>query len=347
MVREYETKGDTLNTTKLIALCIVCAFIGVPTLSFAKARGGGGGYSSGSRSGGAGSVGSRGSRTYDQNGTKPMEQSTTPKPSTTAPPSAGGSPAPAQANPSFLQRHPLLSGIAAGVAGSWIGHMLFGATESSAKTTENGEAVAGTEQAAGPNFAAILLLMLLAGGALYYFMKVRRTPAPVLSGLSRRSGMSGASLAESMPLTLRTATVDHEVTSADKAVFQQLLTDIQTAWSAQDLTAMRRSVTPEMLAYFSTALAEQASQELANHVEAVTLLQAEVQEVWTEDTTQYATTRLRWTARDYTVSLTKRPGEPGYLVEGSQEMLTETSEVWTFMRYQNGKWLLSAIQQLA
>lgn len=341
-----ERKGKTLNTTKLIAVCTVCALIGVPTISFAKARGGGGGYSSGSRSSGAGSVGSRGSRTYDQNGAKPMEQSSTPKPSATAP--AAGSPAPAaQSNPSFLQRHPLLSGIAAGVAGSWIGHMLFGATESSAKTNENGEPVAGTEQAAGPNFAGILLLMLLAGGALYYFLKVRRTPAPVLSGLSRRSGVSGSLLTEPTPLTLRTATVDSEVTSADKAAFQQLLIDIQTAWGKQDLIAMRRFVTPEMLAYFSTALAEQTSQELENHVEDVVLVQAEVQEAWTEDSTQYATALLRWKARDYTVSLTKRRGEPGYLVEGSEETPTETSEVWTFMRYENGKWLLSAIQQVA
>ena len=43
-----------MNTTKLIAAIIVISLIGVPTVSFAKARGGssGGGYSSGSRSSG-------------------------------------------------------------------------------------------------------------------------------------------------------------------------------------------------------------------------------------------------------------------------------------------------------
>ena len=42
-----------MNTTKLIAAVIVIALIGLPSLSFARARGGGygGGYSSGSRSG--------------------------------------------------------------------------------------------------------------------------------------------------------------------------------------------------------------------------------------------------------------------------------------------------------
>ena len=51
--------------------------------------------------------------------------------------------------PSFLQRNPLLAGIAGGLAGSWLGHMLFGATDSSAKTNEAGEHVGATDQAAG------------------------------------------------------------------------------------------------------------------------------------------------------------------------------------------------------
>jgi predicted lipid-binding transport protein (Tim44 family) len=79
----------------------------------------------------------------------------------------------------------------------------------------------------------------------------------------------------------------------------------------------------------------------------VVLLRAEVRESWTEDATQYATVILKWSARDYTVSLTKQRGESGYLIEGSEETPAESSEVWTFMRYQNGKWLLSAIQQVA
>jgi predicted lipid-binding transport protein (Tim44 family) len=88
-------------------------------------------------------------------------------------------------------------------------------------------------------------------------------------------------------------------------------------------------------------LAEQTSLDIANHVEDVGLVQADVREPRVEDTT----IGLRWSAHDYTVSLTKPRGEPGYLVEGSEVTPTESGEVWTFMRYQNGKWLLSAIQQ--
>jgi predicted lipid-binding transport protein (Tim44 family) len=247
-----------------------------------------------------------------------------------------------------LQRNPLLAGIAGGIAGSWIGHMLFGATESSARTNDAGEHVGATDTTTGASSSTgiLLLLMLLGAGTLYYFLKVRRSPTPDFSGITRSSAVSGSLLAEPSATTLRTATVDTEVTSADKTAFQQLLIDIQTAWSKQDLPGLRRFVTPEMLTYFSTALAENTSQEIENHVEDVVLVRAEVREAWTEDSTHYATVGLRWSARDYTVSLTKQRGEPGYLVEGSEETPTESGEVWTFMQYQNGKWLLSAIQQV-
>lgn len=330
-----------MNATKLTAALIICVLIAAPSVSFAKARGGGGGFSGGSRgSGSAQSFGSRGSRTFEQNSAKPIEQSTTARPPATAPQQAVGSSAPTAqpaAQPSFLQRHPLMAGIAGGLAGSWIGHMLFGATDSSAATDQ---------AAGGSNFTGLLLLMLLGGGVLYYVLKVRRTPAPDFSGLSRRNAVSGA-LTATPPTLLPTATKDIGITTADKAAFQQLLTEIQTAWSKQDLTALRRLVTPEMLGYFSTALAEQTSQDIQNHVEDVMLGRAEVQEAWSEDSTQYATVMLRWSARDYTVSLTKQRGETGYLVEGNETTPIETSEVWTFMRSQNGKWLLSAIQQVA
>lgn len=345
-----------LTTTKLMAACIVLSLIGVPTLSFAKARGGsGGGFSSGSRSGGSGSMGSRGSRTYQQNGAKPIEQSTQAKPAT-PPPQTATPPSTAQSMPaspaSWWQRNPVMTGLLSGIAGSWIGHMIFGATDSSARSTEAAEQSGEAGQAAGasgPNGMLLLLLMLMGGGVLYYLVKGRRRTAPAFSGLARGSAVSGSLLDSSSTVSLaadQADQVDVDVTRVDKAAFQQSLIDIQTAWGRQDLAALRRLVTPEMLDYFSTALAEQASQDIVNHVEDVVLLDAEVRESWTEGTTDYATALLHWRARDYTVSLTKQRGESGYLIEGSDDEPSETTEVWTFMRHRNGRWLLSAIQQV-
>jgi len=294
-------------------------------------------------------IGSRGSRTYQDNGAKPIEQSTSQKPSATPPPNASGAPLmqPAPAT-SWWQRNPLLAGIAGGLAGTWIGHMLFGATESSAKTTDTEGAEPGAaSNSASNSFGLIFLLMLVGAGALYYFKKVRQNPAPVFTGLSPGTAARGSLLDISSNRSSDRSTTDtaYTVTTEDKAAFQQLLTDIQSAWSTQDVATLKRFLTPEMLSYFSTALAEDSSRGVQNHVEEVELLKGDVREAWTEDNQDYATVDLRWNARDYTVSTTIPRGEPGYLIEGSETTPTESYEVWTFMRVRDGHWLLSAIQQ--
>jgi predicted lipid-binding transport protein (Tim44 family) len=343
-----------VKTTTLITTAIMVSLIGAPTVSFAKARGGGGGYTSGSRgSGGSGSMGSRGSRTYDQNGSRPIERSITPAPpanpsQATAPRAAtapAAQPAPAM-QPSFLQRHPLLAGIAGGVAGSWIGHLLFGATDSSARVSEesrdhDGEGPTGSSSSPG----LLILLMLLGGGALYYFMRVRRTAEPDFSGMTR-GALPDAGLDRPSAGGVHGQALETAVTPTDEAAFRQIVIDVQTTWGKGDLAGLRKLVTPEMLHYFSTGLSENTSQDVENRVADVRVTQADVREAWTEDATQYATVSLRWASRDYTVSLAKRPGESGYVVEGDEHASRETMETWTFMRYRNGKWLLSAIQQV-
>ncbi len=336
-----------MKRSHLIAVCLIASLIGAPTLSFAKARGGGGGFSRGSQSGGYGSMGSRGSRTHQDNGAKPIEQSTTAKPSTATPPSNAangpmGQPAPAT-SPSWFQRNPLLAGIAGGLAGTWIGHMLFGATESSAKDTDT---ESGSAPAPSNSLGLILLLMAIGAGAFYFFRKSRPTPAPVFTGLARSTAARGSLLDVSANNTIQEPdTKTYTVTTEDKATFQQLLTDIQSAWSTQDVAAMRRFVTPEMLSYFSSALAEDQSRDVQNRVEGVELLKGDVREAWSEDNKDYATVDLRWNARDYTVSTTIPCGQPRYLIEGSEDTSTELCEVWTFIRVRDGRWLLSAIQQ--
>ena len=331
----------------LVAAALIAALISTPTLSFAKARGSGGGFSGGSHGGNSSmGIGSRGSRTYQENGARPIEQSATSRPSATPPPQTANHPTP-QPSPassgSWMQRNPLLAGIAGGLAGTWLGHMLFGATESNAKTTD-GEA--GTAPDSGNSFGLILLLMIAGAAAFYFFRKSKPTPAPVFTGLSRSTAARGSLLDVSSNATVSQPDTDsYTVTAEDKASFQQLLTDIQSAWSAQDISALRRHLTPEMLSYFSTALAEDNSRGVQNHVEDVVLLKGDVVESWAENETVYATVSLQWNARDYTVSTTIPRGEPGYLIEGSAETDTESREVWTFMRVRDGRWLLSAIQQ--
>jgi Tim44-like domain len=245
----------------------------------------------------------------------------------------------------ILKRSPLSNELATGVAGFLIGDMLFGPTNSSAQTTEaDTPAAEPSSNTQDLSSAGILLILLLVAAlTVFYFLKIQRPSLPDFSGITGRDP-SNDNLPTKRPATTKQKLSVDSVTSSDKAAFQQLLIDVQKAWSNQDLTELRRLVTPEMLDYFSAALADNTSQNIQNHVEDVVLLRAEVLEVWTEQARQYVTAGLRWSARDYNLSLTKQRGEPGYLVEGSEEIPTESGEAWTFMRVQEGKWRLSAIQ---
>ena len=123
-----------------------------------------------------------------------------------------------------------------------------------------------------------------------------------------------------------------------KSAFERLLSDIQAAYSMEDLSALRAKVTPEMLSYFSEQLAGNASRGLINRVTDVKLLQGDLAESWREGLTDYATVAMNFALKD---SMVDRAS--GRTVEGGER--SEVTELWTFMRARGGNWLLSAIQQ--
>jgi predicted lipid-binding transport protein (Tim44 family) len=117
-----------------------------------------------------------------------------------------------------------------------------------------------------------------------------------------------------------------------------LLSDIQAAFSVEDLSALRSMATPEMLSYFSEHLAGNASRGLINRVTDVKLLQGDLAEAWREGRADYATVAMKYALKD---SMVERVS--GRIVEGGEG--TEVTELWTFLRALGGNWLLSAIQQ--
>jgi hypothetical protein len=293
-----------------------------------------------------GSQGSRGSKTFDNNGAKPIERSTTPQtaPSSAPPSTPAVAPAPQPiAQPSFFQRHPILTGLAAGFAGSWLGHMIFGANNSMAAAGGEGAEAAGS---GGGSMLPLLLLFALGAVAIYYFRKMRQPSVTTTGQAFQRNTLES----ETEPFAAGPMTGASSLTTIlvpeDESKFRQMLVDVQAAWSKSDLDALKRVTTPEMLHYFSSALSENVSKDVENHVEDVAILQTDVRETWTEDSKDYATVRFRWKARDYNVSLTKRQGEPGSILDGDDKTPVEAAEAWTFLRYQGGRWLLSAIQQV-
>lgn len=227
------------------------------------------------------------------------------------------------------------------------------------KTSNSDEAPAGhtqTNEAEGPSpegtrtsktlepVGVLLLLLFLGAATVFYYLKIQRPSLPDFSGLTGRDPALDNRSETPSRTHKRSLSID-QVTSTDKATFQQLLSDVHAAWSRQDLAGLQQFVTPDMLNYFNAALADHTKQGIHNHVEDVILLQAEVLEAWMEGTAYYVSAGLRWSARNYNLSLTKQCGESGYVVTGSKETPTESRAIWTFVRDHDGKWLLSAIQR--
>jgi predicted lipid-binding transport protein (Tim44 family) len=137
-----------------------------------------------------------------------------------------------------------------------------------------------------------------------------------------------------------------KLTAADEEEFRRLLIAIQTAWGRQDVQSLRRIATPEMFQYFSDKLAENLSAGVENRVEDVVVMRAEVREAWAEDARLYATVLMQWKAQDYVQSPGKPLTDAEHTGKGEAQALMEFVEAWTFVKHREGKWLLSAIQQI-
>lgn len=291
------------------------------------------------RAGRGSSAGSRGSRTYS-----------TPAPTQTAPSTAApvqrsvtqpgqtGTAGAAQtaARPGLfggMMGGGLLGGLAAGFLGAGLfgllfGHGLFGG-------------MAGFASIIGL-ILQVALIVIVARLAFAWWQR-RNAPAyataapspgaaqtgPTQHAFGGFGGMFGANKPAGEPLTIE---------KEDYDAFEHLLGDVQAAYSAEDLNALRGLVTPEMLSYFSEDMADNASRGVINQVSDVKLLQGDLAEAWREGGTEYATVAMRFALTDRMVDRAS-----GKTVEGGGP--SEATELWTFMRSRGGNWLLSAIQQ--
>src|SRR5260221_8509384 len=103
---------------RTLAVALLCAWVALaPSLAEARA---------GSSSGAGSSMGSRGSRTYDNNGGAPMQRSVTPTPAPAQPQFAPrpGPLAPAYGG-GFLQHHPFMRGLMGGFLSAVLAGILF------------------------------------------------------------------------------------------------------------------------------------------------------------------------------------------------------------------------------
>ena len=126
----------------------------------------------------------------------------------------------------------------------------------------------------------------------------------------------------------------------DYAAFERSLLEIQNAYGREDMSALSRLTTGEMLRNFGAEIEQNRRRGVRNELSDAKLLQGDLAEAWREGGTDYASVAMRFGVRDMMVDRTT-----GRVVSGDPSRPSEATELWTFRREGGSPWLLSAIQQ--
>jgi len=290
------------------------------------------------RAGGGTSSGSRGGQTYQSTPAKPIERSMTQPPAQGGQPGSAGlagrpgmaTPAPATGG---MFGSPFVTGLMGGFLGAGIAGMIFGSSAHAA----------GMEGSGGGGLLGMILQFAMIGGIAYlgYVLFRRMRGQSATAGATNAPFQREAADGSFGGIGGGVAAIEAgpEVTDADRQGFGAILTDIQKTWSQGDLAALKRLATPEMVSYFAEDMADATSRGERNLVDRIELKKGDVVENWVEGDRQYATAVMTWSAIDYV----ERDGK---VVTGSRDIPVEATEAWTFVRTRDGRWLLSAIQQV-
>jgi predicted lipid-binding transport protein (Tim44 family) len=264
------------------------------------------------------SIGSRGSRTYilpprtpaTPFGAQPFQRTITPPPYAPARPGYGTGAMGVRA-----RAHPFATGFlgglfGAGLAGLLLGHGLFG----------------------GMSGGAGLLGILLQVGLLVLLVRwlLKRLRSGGVAAYAPSPGYGQAAPAGLQPI---------EIGRGDYAAFEAVLREVMRAWTMEDMPALGRVATPEMVGILADQRRELARRGARNSTTDVKLEKGDLAEAWREETTDYATVAMRWSAIDIDTDAT------GRVLAGDPTQRAVRAEYWTFVRRPYGAWILSAIQQ--
>src|SRR6202165_1607104 len=164
------------------------------------------------------------------------------------------------------------------------------------------------------------------------------TPAWAYAGAAAAPG-AASSFRSGTGFGLGSGSAPLEILPADYQAFERLLSEIQAAWSNEDIARLHTLATPEMVSYFTGDLDKNKARNVINKVSDTRLLQGDLAEAWREGGSVYVSVAMRFSLVDKTIDRAS-----GRLVEGSEQP-SEVTEVWTFLRPRGANWELSAIQQ--
>jgi predicted lipid-binding transport protein (Tim44 family) len=343
-----------LRVGRVLATFAVASMVMLTVVDLAEARRGGS------------SFGSRGTRTFSA----PPVTRTAPADATpinrTMTPQSQATPGAAQQNTAARPGAQRPGGLFGGFAGSMLGGLALGGLIGM---------MMGNGFGGMAGMLGMLLQIALIGGAVMLalrFFRSRQTAAPAgyaprgagsspmqgfgqgqNSGSGFGSGMpsfkipsiGGGATAAARPAQPRMAddtTDEIGVGEEDLGQFETMLKKVQAAYAAEDYGTLRKLTTPEAMSWLAEELSDNATKGLKNEVSDVHLVQGDVAEAWNEGGDDYATVAMRYESIDVT-----RDRATGRVVEGDPDNLTETVELWTFLRKRGGDWQVSAIQGMA
>ena len=288
------------------------------------------------RTGGGGSVGSRGSKTF----TAPPSTNTAPKAAAPVQRSATTAGATSTAA-GAVKSGGLLSGIG-GMRGLLMGG-LIGAGLASLFGLGGGLAA----------MLGMILQVALIAGVIFLvvsFFRNRRAlsngPAVAQAGAANRQTLAPQQPYQASPaggFGGAAGTTPLSLGESDFTAFEKMLTEIQTAYGREDEATMRSLTTAEMLGYLGEDVNANVDKGVRNELSDVKLLQGDLSEAWSEADQDFATVAMRYALIDVMVDR-----KSGTIVSGSRTQPEEVTELWTFVRPRNASinaWKLSAIQQ--
>jgi predicted lipid-binding transport protein (Tim44 family) len=295
----------------------------------------------------SGGFGSRGTRTFQAPAATrtapapaaPIERTMTPQSQTTRPATA----------PNAQNQAGRPGGLFGGLAGGLMGGLLMGGLFGM---------LMGSGFGGGFGFLGLLLqgvlIFFLVRFAMRMFGNRQTAYSGAGAGPSARSnaatgpgfqipGMGGINLggssASAKPRGPSASADEIGVGQQDLEHFERLLKEMQAAYADEDYASLRRITTPEAMSYLAEELSENATKGLKNEVRDVHLVQGDVSESWREGNVDYATVAMRYESIDVL-----RDRTSGKVVSGDPDNVSESTEIWTFVRRPGTDWQISAIQ---
>ena len=270
------------------------------------------------RAGGGRSFGGRGSRSYSS----PSRQSSQPTRSYTQPNATqpGGG---------------LLRGLGAGIAGGFLGSMLF-----------RGLGYGSTGWGGGGGGVGPLEILVIGGlGFMLYRMYKKRKEGSGSSSLFGGGGLFGSYANNSTNRESDLSDIKMSDPSFDESRFKDNVMDmffkIQAAWMNRDLSSAKSLLTDEMRNIFQEDIDAMLSSKKINRLENIAVRNVEISEAWQDAGQDYITTLIYANILDYTID-----EQDGTVVNGSKTDPTKFEEYWTFTRpSRTNRWMLSAINQ--